>query len=107
MEHLREVRKTANDQAHWVVGGPLGAPVACDAVITSLEPNKVLAWRTVPGSPVQHAGSVRFQPSADGGPRIDIKMTYNPVTGGVGHSIALLLRTEPKQVLADCLVRLK
>jgi uncharacterized membrane protein len=106
MEHVREVRKT-DDQSHWVVAGPLGAPVGWDAVITRLEPNKVLAWRTAPGSPVQHAGIVRFQSNAVGGTRVEIRMTYNPVTGGLGHSVAVLLGADPKHAMDDDLVRLK
>ena len=70
-------------------------------------PNEVLAWRTEPGSPVQHAGIVRFQPNADGGTRVDIRMSYNPVIGGLGHSVALLLGADPKHAMDDDLVRLK
>ncbi|MGH8538416.1 MAG: hypothetical protein ACREXM_18715 [Gammaproteobacteria bacterium] len=40
--------------------GPGGMSVEWDAVTTKLEQNRLLAWRTVPGAAVEHAGMIQF-----------------------------------------------
>ena len=87
--------------------GPMGATFQWDSVFTSYEPNKKLAWRTEEGSAIQHAGIVRLQPNADGTTTVDIKLSYNPVAGAVGHVIASLLGSDPKSQLDDDLMRMK
>lgn len=106
MAHVREVKRS-EEQSHWVVSGPAGIPVSWDAVITKLVPNELLAWKTMPGSLVQHAGTVRFQPNPDGSTRIDIKMSYNPGLGALGHVVAWLFGVDPKTAMDQDLVRLK
>jgi uncharacterized membrane protein len=107
MTHVREVRGTGPHQSHWVVQGPLGAPVEWDAVITQFIPNRVLAWKTLPNSLVQHGGIVRFDTNPDGGTRVDVQMSYNPGAGALGHAAAKLLGADPKAQMDDDLLRLK
>jgi uncharacterized membrane protein len=107
MSHVREVQDRGEGRSHWVVDGPAGAPVGWDAVVTRLESNELIAWRTEPGSPVQHEGTVRFQPNGDGSTRIDIQMSYTPPAGAVGHTVAALFGTDPKHELAGDLARMK
>lgn len=108
MTHVREVRKTgAVNQWHWVVDGPAGVPVEWNAVVTQFIPNRVLAWRTDPDSLVQHAGIVHFSETQDGGTQIDIKFSYNPAAGAIGHAIAKLSGSDPKKQMTDDLVRMK
>src|SRR5688572_7413949 len=63
MSHVREVtprgRVGGRERTHWVVDGPLGVPVSWDAITTSLVPNEEIAWETVPGTVVEHAGVIR------------------------------------------------
>jgi uncharacterized membrane protein len=106
MAHVREVRKTDGDRSHWVVAGPAGVPIEWDTEVTAHVPNEVLAWRTVSGSPVDHAGIVRFDP-VPGGTRVDIRMSYNPPAGAIGHAIAALLGRNPKRAMDEDLVRFK
>lgn len=107
MSHVKEVKEVGVNRSHWVASGPAGVPVRWDAVISRFVPNKVLAWRTAPGSVVQHAGVVRFSPTPDGGAHMDVKMTYNPGAGMLGHGLAKLLGADPKQQMDEDLVRMK
>ena len=111
MSHVREVRVTGEVaeqvQTHWVVDGPAGTTVKWDAVTTVLEPNERIAWKTVEGSAIEHAGIIRFTPTADGATTIDIKMSYNPPAGAVGHAVAAILGRDPKHQMDDDLARLK
>jgi len=107
MSNVREVREIGETRSHWVVAGPAGVPVEWDAELTSYTPNEVIAWKTVPGSPIQHAGIIRFQPNPDGSTRLDIRMTYNPVAGGLGHVVATLFGADPKTEMDADLMRMK
>ncbi|MDQ3951162.1 MAG: SRPBCC family protein, partial [Gemmatimonadota bacterium] len=107
MSHVREVRDTGEGRSHWVVDGPGGVPVEWDAVVTKLEANEVLAWKSVPGSVVKSAGVIRFAQNEDGTTRVDLKMTYNPPAGAIGHAASKLLGADPKKQLDDDLARAK
>ena len=108
MTHVREVRATnVEGQSHWTVAGPAGLPIEFDAVITRFEPNNVIAWKTVEGAPVAHAGIVHFEPDGLHGTRVHIKFSYNPPAGAIGHAVASLLGEDPKSMMDDDLARMK
>jgi uncharacterized membrane protein len=107
MSHVREVKNRGNDLSHWVVDGPAGTTLEWDAVITQVVPNKVLAWKSMPGSAVGHAGIVHFGPGQDGGTQVDIQMSYNPPAGAVGHAVASFFGSNPKQLMDEDLIRFK
>lgn len=111
MSHVREVRSSdalpGEDRTHWVVDGPAGTTVSWDAITTALVPNEQIAWKSIEGGPIEHAGVIRFTPTADGATTIDIKMSYNPPAGAVGHAVASILGRDPKHQMDDDLARLK
>jgi len=106
MTNVREVRLREDGVSHWVVAGPGGIPVEWDAVTTRMEPNRLLSWETVPGSTVEHAGTIRFRPD-DGGTRLDIEMSYRPPAGALGHVVARLFGADPKSEFDQDLLRFK
>ena len=105
MTHVQEVRDLGEGRTHWVVSGPAGARLEWDAVVTRAERPQWLAWRTEPGSPVQHAGSVQFEPFADG-TRVTVRMSYDGA-GGIGHALATLLGSDPRRQIEEDLARMK
>ncbi|HXG91777.1 MAG TPA: SRPBCC family protein [Blastocatellia bacterium] len=107
MTNVLEVTDSGGGRSHWKVAGPAGIPVEWDAVVTKQVPNEVFAWKTVPGSAIEHAGIIRFQSNADGGTTIDIRMSYNPVAGAVGHAVASLFGADPKTQMDEDLMRMK
>jgi uncharacterized membrane protein len=107
MAHVREVRKLDDTRSHWVAAGPAGVPVEWDAVITEWVPRQFLAWKSVNGSAVQMAGMVRFRPINEGQTEIDVRLSYNPPAGAVGHAVAFLTGTDPKRAMDEDMVRLK
>lgn len=107
MRNVRQIRKKGEDLSHWVLAGPAGIPVEWDAVRTQRVPNKILAWKTLPGSIVEHAGIIHFDPNPDGNTRVDIHMSYNPPAGAIGHIVATLFGADPKRELDEDIVRMK
>lgn len=108
MEHVREVRASKDGRLwHWKVKGPGGSTIAWDAEVTVQEPNHRLAWRTLPNATVEHAGIIHFEKVDDDRTRLDIRMSYQPPAGAIGHLVAKLFHTDPKTAMDDDLVRLK
>jgi uncharacterized membrane protein len=56
---------------------------------------------------VAHAGRVRFAPAGDGRTRVQIRMSYNPPGGWLGHGVASMFGVDPKHSLDSDLVRMK
>ena len=107
MSHLKEVRRTGVERSHWVAKGPGGTGVEWDAVTTQSIPNEVIAWKSVEGSTVEHSGRVYFSPDERGGTLIEVRMSYNPPAGAVGHTVASLLGVDPRSAMDEDMVRLK
>lgn len=107
MSNLREARRVGDDRWHFVVEGPAGTTVDWDAIVTQFVPNECIAWKSVEGATVANAGIVKFVPNEKGGTRIDIRLSYNPPGGALGHAVARFFGFDPKSEMDEDLVRFK
>jgi uncharacterized membrane protein len=108
MRYLDSVREDAADRSHWVAIGPLGARVEWDAELINDIENKVIAWRSLPGSDVTTAGSVNFDVVRGGRQtQVTVNLQYAPPAGKTGAWVATLLGREPSQTIREDLRRLK
>lgn len=107
MSNVQEVRDNGNGTSHWVVAGPMGVGVEWDAVITRDVPNELLAWKSVEGASVESAGIVHFTRNEDGTTSVQVKLSYNPPAGAIGHAIAALFGSDPKTEMDADLMRMK
>jgi uncharacterized membrane protein/osmotically-inducible protein OsmY len=107
MSNVQEVRDNGNGTSHWVVAGPMGVAVEWDAVITRDIPNELLAWKSVEGANVESAGMVQFGRNEDSTTSVQIKLSYNPPAGAIGHAIAALFGSDPKSEMDADLMRMK
>ena len=107
MRNVREVRDHGTGYSHWTVAGPAGVTVEWDAELTEFEPHRRIAWQSVPGSTVDNAGVIQFQDVGGGATRVDIRLSYNPPGGALGHVIAKLFGSDPKSEMDEDLLRLK
>jgi uncharacterized membrane protein len=107
MSNVREVRKIGEGKYHWVVAGPVGVSVEWDAEITKLVPNQVIAFKSLPGAAIEQKGLIHFTSTSDGDTCIDIKMSYNPPAGAIGHLVAMLFGADPKSEMNEDLMRMK
>lgn len=107
MSNVHEVRAVdGGGQSHWVVAGPLGVEVAWDAILTDYALNERIAWKSIEGAAVENAGVIRFQ-EQHRGTRVDIRLSYNPPVGAVGHAVARLFGADPKSEMDADLARVK
>lgn len=107
MRHVREVEDLGEGRSHWVVDGPAGMTAEWDAMVTKLELNEELAWKSVPGATVESAGLIRFEPADGEVTRVHIRMSYNPPAGAIGHAVSRLFGRDPKSQMEEDLVRVK
>ena len=108
VENVVSVHDLGDGRSHWVVRAPAGRTVEWDAAIHNVNENEMIAWRTLPGSDVDHAGSVWFRDTADGlGTEVSVELQYNPPAGAIGALFASLWGKEPSQQIRKDLYRLK
>lgn len=108
MEHLREVRTLDPRRSHWVAEGPLGVTVEWQAEIIREEPNRLIAWQSLPGSDVDTAGAVHFTRAPGGrGTEVRVSLKYDPPAGKAGAWVASLFGEAPEQQVKSDLQRFK
>ncbi|HEX4023332.1 MAG TPA: SRPBCC family protein [Steroidobacteraceae bacterium] len=107
LRHLTEVRRQPDGSTRWVVAGPLGTPIRWDAITTQIESNRLLAWRTVEGSPVRHWGMLRFERVPAGDTRVHVYLCCYPPAGRLGHALARVLGADPGSQFEQALRHLK
>lgn len=107
MDHLRSVTTNGN-RSHWVAKAPLGFEVSWDAEIVNEEQDRLIAWRSLPGSTVDNAGSVHFTPAPGGrGTEVRVALKYDPPAGRLGAAVAWMFGEEPGMQVTDDLRRFK
>lgn len=106
MDHLESVQVRDDLHSRWVARGPAGSRVEWDAVIHNEIPGELLAWRSLPGSEVDHAGSVHFEPAGDA-TAVRVVLRYDPPAGRLGAAVPRLFGEDPETQVADDLRRLK
>jgi uncharacterized membrane protein len=108
MEHLVSVSTSSDTRSHWVAKGPAGAQVEWDAEVVHEKAGELIAWRSVDGSQVQNAGTVRFEQAPGGrGTIVRVHMQYDPPGGALGRAAAKLFLQNPEKQMAVDLLRLK
>ncbi len=108
MSHLRSVEETDATHSRWVASAPLGMSVEWDAEIVTDTPNRVISWRSMPGSDVDTAGSVHFNMAPSGrGTEVRVSLKFDPPAGKFGSFIARLFGENPEQQIRDDLARFK
>ena len=107
MDNLESVAILDDRRSHWVAKGPLGTRVEWDAEIHNEIRDELIAWRSLPGSEVDQAGSVHFTPAGDGGTEVRVVMRYAAPAGKLGDTVGHVLGDDPTQQIADDLRRFK
>jgi uncharacterized membrane protein len=108
MKHVESIQQLEGGRSRWTVCAPAGRKVSWDAVIHNQIDNEMIAWRSLPGGDVDHAGSVWFMDAPAGrGTEVKVELQYNPPAGIIGAAVASLWGEEPGRQIGDDLERLK
>ncbi|HET9372148.1 MAG TPA: SRPBCC family protein [Vicinamibacterales bacterium] len=106
MTHLERVDEIDARRSHWVARGPADMPVEWDAEIINEVPPELIGWRSLPGSDVATAGSVRFR-AVPMGTEVRVLLQYDPPGGKAGAAVGWLFGLSPSATLRADLRRLK
>ncbi len=99
---LLEVQDSQDGRSHWAVRSPNGEGIEWDATVTKYVPNSVIAWESVPESPVHAGGLMRFAPLSRNETRVDISLTYRPGRTGLSDAIrSLVAPSNSKRLRAE------
>ena len=108
LRNLQCVEVRDKVHSHWRAKGLPGQSVEWDAEIIEQRANEMISWRSVPGSDVDHAGSVWFTPSAgNNGTNVRVELRYVPPAGKAGHSVAGVFGRDAECEIEEDLARLK
>jgi len=106
MRHLDDVTVLTPTRSRWRVHAPAGRLLSWEAEIINDVPDELIGWRSLPGSAVDHAGSVHFDRR---GSVTDVRVVleYVPPAGYAGATVAKLLGDRPQAEIAEDLRRFK
>lgn len=103
MPGLRSVT-AEGDRSRWTAEAPMGASVSWDAEIVNEKSGELIAWRSLPGSAVDTAGSVHFRPVLGGrATEVYVEMKYNPPAGRAGAAFAWLFGDDARMQVREAL----
>ena len=110
MTHLEYVRVLDPEgrRSHWVARLPAfrGKRLEWDAEMTQDIPNERIAWRSLPGGDIEHAGVVEFM-RGERGSIVRVDMRYVAPMGLLGNALSRLLGEVPTRVLREDLRNFK
>lgn len=103
------VRVTAKSHriSHWTVGSPGGFNLEWDAEITRDEPDHAIAWRSIAGADVTHAGTVEFKPVTPNTTEVELEVEYTPPAGMLGRLAAAITHHRAESQVAAGLEQVK
>ena len=108
MRHVEKVTETPGGMSHWIARGPAGIRVEWDAEIINEVPNRLIGWRSMPGSDMTSAGSVQFAKIRSGrSTQVTVHMQFAPPAGKAGAFLATMFGQSPSAAVREDLRRLK
>jgi uncharacterized membrane protein len=105
MPYLEKARELGETYSHWIATGPIGLMrYHWDAEIINDVKNEMIAWRTVEGSQIAHAGSVRFEPTPNNlGTIVNLELEYIAPGGKLAALLASLIGASPEQQVSQAM----
>ena len=102
---LREVRDYGDGRSHWCASTPAGGTIEWDTVTTKYVPNRVVAWTSVAGSPIETRARMRFVPEGRD-TCVKIDATYRVLGSSLADAVAALAAPQRMRELAADVRRL-
>lgn len=93
MKRIEQVDVIDNERSHWIARLDDGRSLEWDVRIINEHPNELIAWESLPGAPVETAGSLRFTPAPvefGEGTEVRIVLAYN-IPGNLFQNLRMRL----------------
>jgi uncharacterized membrane protein len=89
---LRSVTDYRDGRSRWEMYTPSGKIVVWNVVVTKYVPNSVIAWESVPDSPIEMRGIVRFAALGPARTKVHLALRYRPRYTGLNDALHALTR---------------
>ncbi len=103
--YVEPVEILSPTRSHWRMNLG-GRRIQFDCEVINDIPGVLIAWKSVAGSDVAHAGSVHFR-DVPGGTEVKVVVAYEPPGGRLGHIITKALGMSPEQFVGENLRRFR
>jgi uncharacterized membrane protein len=104
MTYVHSVQPIGENRTHWTLKLPGRGTVEFDSEVFTDTPNEVISWRSLPGSELENAGSVRFRSAPAGrGTEVHLTVEFVPPGGLLGQAALKLFGDVPNQYVAQYL----
>jgi uncharacterized membrane protein len=108
MGHIARVEGAGNGRFRWTATLPTKRELSWTTSVTADRPGELLEWRTEPGAPFSHEGSVRFRKAPrDLGTEVTLTMTFGSEDSALRKLTETFLRTVPRTLEESILRRCK
>lgn len=108
MSHVESVSELTQQRSEWSARLPGGMQLRWQSEIVEDQPGRLISWRTVAGSEINHVGSVRFEAAPNGqGTQVHVEIYYGMPGGPAAAKAAGLLSMAPESMVTEELRRLK
>ena len=105
MSHLISVQMIDPVRSAWTARGLGNTVIRWQAMIVNDIKNELIAWETVEGSSIDHAGSVHFDSLEDGKTRLRVVLRYDAPAQNFGAVLAKMLHIDPQRQIDEDLLR--
>jgi uncharacterized membrane protein len=102
---LREVRDYGDGRSHWCASTPSGGEIEWDTVTTKYVPNRVIAWTSAAGSPIETSARIRFVPEG-ANTCVKVDATWQVRDGSLADAVAALATPQRTADLEADILRL-
>ena len=108
LAYVESVRTLEGGLSRWLARTAAGTPLEWEAEVLEDLPGRLFAWRSRPGSPVHHAGALRFQPAPGGrGTEVRLDVEYEPPGAPIARVVARVFASAAEYRIDEDLRRLK
>jgi uncharacterized membrane protein len=101
MPHLKSVQALDERHSHWVATAHDGERVEWDAELIDDAPGRCIAWRSVEGARIFHAGSVQLEALPGGVTEVRVELLYDPPPDSLGDAVLRLFGRGVREGRAD------
>jgi uncharacterized membrane protein len=108
MNNLVSVEVRSPLRSHWVWKTVADLTFEWEMEVIAEIQDRMISWQTLPGSEMNHAGSVWLRPAPqDEATVIHVQLRYAPPVGRLGMKLAELLGEDPAKSVTEALRRLR
>jgi uncharacterized membrane protein len=108
MQQIDAVQMTGEKTSHWTLKAAGEVQLEWDAEVHNEIENELIAWRSLPGSDVRHAGSVHFQKvPGKHATRVRLVISYEFPGGKIGKVVSNMLGLDAAEQTQEDLNRFR